>query len=195
MGWLDRLDRRTTGIVLGLLAFALYLAAGEPQALRDSHYPFAQAFLAGRLYVTADYPWLELVPRAEGGWYTPFPPLVSLVMLPFAALGIRIDTDPVSAAFGALSVTLIWVLLGRWQVAIRAKLGLTVAWAVGSELFWVAGTGGQHLAPQAAAACLLVAALILGSDRRLPWLAGLLVGLAVLARVPVGLALPAILWL
>ena len=49
MGWLDRLDRRTTGIVLGLLAFALYLAAGEPQALRDSHYPFAQAFLAGRL--------------------------------------------------------------------------------------------------------------------------------------------------
>ena len=47
MGWLDRLDRRTTGIVLGLLAFALYLAAGEPQAIRDSHYPFAQAFLAG----------------------------------------------------------------------------------------------------------------------------------------------------
>jgi hypothetical protein len=202
-GGLDRLravadsvaGHRVTPFALTGLAFILYLLLGPEQAGTDSHYPIAQAFVHGRLYLDQDYPWLELVPRPGGGWYSPFPPLVSVIMLPFAAVGYEIDTNVVSAVIGALCVGLMWVLLGRLRVERVTKLLLTVGWAFGSELFWISATGGQHLAPQVSGAALLIAALILGIDERWPLLAGLCIGLAVGARLPIGLALPLIMWL
>ena len=186
---------RWTGILLGVV-FGLYYAwVGPGQFDVDSHNPIAQAFLAGRLHLVDDFPWLELVPRLEGGWYSPFPPLLSVLLVPFAAAGVPLDTGLLSAAFGGLSVALMWSLLGRLIEDGRTRLALTFAWAVGSEVLWIAGMGGQHLAPQMASAALLIAVLILGLDRRWPLLAGLLLGGAVAARLPVGLALPLVLWL
>ena len=77
-----------TGVVLGVAAGLLYLMVGSQQQGSDSHYRFAQAFLEGRLHIEGLYSWLELVPRADGGWYTPFPPLLSLGLVPFAALAV-----------------------------------------------------------------------------------------------------------
>jgi hypothetical protein len=187
--------RSWIGVALGIAAGLLYLYVGFPKAGTDSHYLFAQAFLDGRLYIEGSYPWLELVPRAEGGWYTPFPPLLSTALIPFAAAGIEVDTNVISAVMGGISVALVWAMLGRLEVADRPRLALTVAWGIGSELLWVAGEGGQHLAPQVTAAALLLASLTLGIGRQWPLLAGLLLGLAALARLPVGLALPLLLWL
>jgi Glycosyltransferase family 87 len=188
-------DYRWTAAVLSLGSLALYLLLGLAQGGTDSHYPIAQAFLHGRLYLTQDYPFLELVPRPGGGWYSPFPPLISVLMLPFAAVGYQIDTGVIAAVIGGISVGLIWILLGRLQVERVARLMLTVGWAFGSEAFWVAATGGQHLAPQIAAAALLLGAVILGLDRRAPFAAGLFIGLAAAARLPIGLALPFVAWL
>ncbi len=190
VGW-----TRWTGVALGVAACLLYLLLGFGKAGTDSHYLFAQAFLDGRLYIEGDYTWLELVPRAAGGWYTPFPPLLSVGLVPFAALGIDVDTNHIAAVMGGASVALMWAMLGRLRVAPRTQLVLTVVWAIGSELLWVAGEGGQHLAPQVTAAALLLAAITLGLGRRWPFLAGLLLAAAAAARLPVGLALPLILWL
>ena len=85
--------------------------------------------------------------------------------------------------------------MGRLGLERGTCLALTLAWAFGSEVFWVAATGGQHLAPEIVAADLLIGAVILGWDRRAPFAAGFCVGLAAAARLPVGLALPLILWL
>ena len=186
---------RWTGVALGVAAVVLYALVGIPQGGTDSHWPFAQAFLQGRLHVDGPYPWLELVPRPGGGWYTPFPPLISLVMLPFAAVNLYVDTGAVAALFGGASVALVWMLLDRLGVARGPRVGLTIGWAVGSEVLWVAGTGGQHLAPQVASAALMLGTLVLAVDRRLPFWAGLLLGAAVAARVPAALALPLALWL
>jgi hypothetical protein len=186
---------RWIGTLLGVVFGLVYAWLGPVQQDVDSHYPIAQAFLAGRLHLVEDYPWLELVPRPEGGWYSPFPPLLSILLVPFAALRVPIDTGLLAALFGGLSIALLWSLLGRLIEDRRIALALTLAWAVGSEVLWVAGSGGQHLAPQIAAAALLIAVLILGIDRRWPLLAGVLLGAAVGARLPVGLALPLILWL
>jgi hypothetical protein len=188
-------DRRVTPYALTAVAFVLYLFLGPDQGNTDSHYPIAQAFLHGRLYLDQDYPWLELVPRPGGGWYSPFPPLISVIMLPFAAVGYAIDTNVISAVIGALCVGLMWMLLGRLQVERVAKLLLTLGWAFGSELFWIGATGGQHLAPQVAGTALLIVAVILSLDQRWPVIAGLCIGLAVGARLPIGLALPLIMWL
>ena len=187
--------RSWIGVALGIAAGLLYLYVGFPKTGTDSHYLFAQAFGEGRLYIEGSYPWLELVPRAEGGWYTPFPPLLSTALIPFAVAGIEVETNVIAAVMGGISVALVWAMLGRLEVADRPRLALTVAWGIGSELLWVAGEGGQHLAPQVTAAALLLASLTLGIGRQWPLLAGLLLGLAALARLPVGLALPLLLWL
>ncbi|MEX1335999.1 MAG: hypothetical protein AB1Z66_11930 [Candidatus Limnocylindrales bacterium] len=184
-----------TGIGLGVVFGLLFLIVGPGKEGHDSHYLFAQAFLEGRLYIEGSYPWLELVPRAEGGWYTPFPPLLSVAFVPFAALDIAVDTNHVAALMGGVSVAVVWLMLGRLGVGLRVRLGLTLAWAVGSQLLWLAGEGGQHLAPQVTAAALLLAVLTLGLERRWPFLAGLLLAAAVCARLPVVFALPLVLWL
>ena len=186
---------RWTGVVLGVAAGLLYLMVGSQQQGSDSHYRFAQAFLEGRLHIEGLYSWLELVPRADGGWYTPFPPLLSLGLVPFAALGIEVDTNQIAAVMGGLSVALMWAMLGRLGVAARTQLALTVAWAIGSELLWLAGEGGHHLAPQVTAAALLLGAITLGLRRQWPLVAGLLLVAAAAARLPVGLAVVLILWL
>jgi hypothetical protein len=181
---------RRTGIALALTYGLVYLFLGPGKVSLDSHYPMAEAFVAGRLHLIDSIPWLELVPRPEGGWYSPFPPLLSVLLLPAVALGVVIDTNLLAALFGGLSVFLAWELLGRLGVERRARTALTVGWALGSQVLWVAAEGGQHLAPQMAAAALLLASLVLGIERRAPVLAGLLLAGAVAARLPVGLALP-----
>ena len=62
-------------------------------------------------------------------------------------------------------------------------------------MLWVAAEGGQHLAPQIAAAALLLASLVLGIERRAPLLSGLVLAGAAAARLPVGLALPLFIYL
>jgi hypothetical protein len=56
-------------------------------------------------------------------------------------------------------------------------------------------TGGQHLAPQLLAASCLLGSIVLALDRRLPLVAGLLLGAGAASRLPVGLALPLLLYL
>ncbi len=186
---------RWTGVILGVIAGLVYLVVGPNQDATDLHWPIAQAFVAGRLHLVDAIPWVELVPRPDGGWFSPFPPLLSVLLVPFAITGMPIWTDVSAAVFGGVSVALMWTLLGRLDVAQVPRMALTLGWAFGSEVLWVAGTGGQHLAPEVLAAALLLGALVLAFDRRWPLLAGLLLGAAAAARLPVGLALPLLLYL
>ena len=153
---------RWTGVILGVVAGLVYFVVGPDQIDTDSHWPIAQAFVAGRLHLVDAIPWVELVPRPDGGWFSPFPPLLSVLLMPFAIVGIPIWTDASAAVAGGISVALMWALLGRLDVAQVPRVALALAWAFGSEMLWVAGTGGQHLAPQAIAAALLLGSMLLG---------------------------------
>ena len=181
--------------MLAVVATAFYLLVGQGQTDLDSHWPVAQAFAAGRLYLLDPIPWLELVPRPEGGWYSPFPPLMSVLLLPFAVAGVVVDSNVTGAVSGGVSVALVWLVLLRLGVAEMPRLALTVSWAFGSQVLWMATTGGQHLAPQLLAASLLLASIALALDRRWPILAGLLLGAGAASRLPVGLALPLLVYL
>lgn len=186
---------RWAGVVLAGVATVFYLLVGQGQTDLDSHWPIAQAFAHGRLYLVDPIPWLELVPRPAGGWYSPFPPLLSVLLTPFALVGVVVDSNVTGAVFGGLGVALVWAMLLRLDVAQGPRLALTVSWAFGSEILWMGTTGGQHLAPQLAAAALLLASLVLALDRRWSFLAGLLLGAGAASRLPVGLALPLLLFL
>ena len=165
------------GVILGIVAGLVYFIVGPNQVDTDSHWPIAQAFVAGRLHLVDAIPWVELVPRT--GWRL-------VLALPAAAVGAagtirgrrRAHLDRCQRSgrrwrLGRADVGASWAVW-MWRRCPGSRSPL--AWAFGSELLWVAGTGGQHLAPQALAAALLLGAMLLGFDRRWPLAGGAAAG-------------------
>ena len=76
--------------LLAVGALVLYWVTG-PAAGGDMWPPLADAFLNGRLHLVDDRPWLELVPRPEGGQYVPLPPVPALTLVPATLLFGELD--------------------------------------------------------------------------------------------------------
>jgi hypothetical protein len=178
-------------IALACAAALLYAWTVSERVTLDSFLPLADGLLRGRLHIEEPMPWLELVPRPEGGWYSPFPPMPAVVLVPFVAIfGPGFDQGIATALFGGANVALVWLLLRRSGVAPTPTHWLTAAFAVGSVHWWAAGTGTVWLHAQIVAVFFALAALNLAVDRRWPLLAGLLLGCAAASRLPMGLTLP-----
>ena len=183
----------TGAIALGvsIVAAALYFITVSERVTLDSFVPLADSFLHGRLHITEPMPWLELVPRGEGGWFSPFPAMPAVVLLPFVALfGPGFDQGIATALFGGANAGLVWLLLRRMNVAVAPAGWLTAAFALGSVHWWAAGTGTVWLHAQVVAVFFALLALNLAVARRWPLVAGLLLGCAAASRLPMGLTLP-----
>ena len=178
-------------LAIGLLSAVLYLLTVSERVTLDSFVPLAHGFVQGRLYIDEPMPWLELVPRPEGGFYSPFPPMPAVVLLPFLVLiGPVFDQGIATALFGGANVALLWLLLRRAGVAPTPTAWLTAAFAIGSVHWWAAGTGTVWLHAQVVAVFFALMALHLALRRRWPFVAGLLLGCAAASRLPMGLTLP-----
>ncbi len=177
-------------VLIIALAFAIYLvtAEREPSAF-DYFVRLADAFLQGRLYLTEAPSWLnELVPGG-GGWYVVYPPVPALMLLPFVAVfGSEFPQQLASCLFAAVSVGLVWLLFGRFALDLRRRLVLTLVFAFGTVLWYVAETGSAWYLGHVCAVLFSVAAVLLAIDRRWPLVVGLFLGLAAISRLPVALA-------
>ena len=174
-------------LAIGILSAVLYLLTVSERVTLDSFVPLAHGFVQGRLYIDEPMPWLELVPRPEGGFYSPFPPMPAVVLLPFLVLiGPVFDQGIATALFGGANVALLWLLLQRAGVASTPAGWLTAAFAIGSVHWWAAGTGTVWLHAQVVAIFFALLALHLAVRRRWPFVAGLLLGCAAASRLPMG---------
>jgi hypothetical protein len=185
-----------SGPGLALVAFVVYWWVGPTQASTDPYLPLANAWLHGSANLDPNvYTWLELA-LYKGQWFVPFPPTATVVVLPFVAIfGQTFDTGLTSAVAGAIGVWLMWGLMLQLGLRQRTAFFMTVAWAAGSEVFWASSVGGTHLFAETLAATLIIAVLRLALARRAPVLAGLLLGAAVGARLPVAFAFPLVIGL
>ncbi len=180
-----------------LLALVVYWLTG-PAVQGDMWPPLAEAFLDGKLYLAEDRPWLELVPRMGGGQYVPLPPVPALLLLPVAlvmdpaSLAQEIPGNVYASIVGAANVGLVFWLLRGWGVAQSSQRWLTFGFAFTTH-WWVAGMAGPHHFAETSAVFFALIALNLAVRRQWPMVGGLMLGLAAGARVPVGLALPAVL--
>jgi hypothetical protein len=185
------------GVVLMLLALAVYWFTGPTDSGSDSFVPLADAFLHGHLSI-ADRPWLELIPLADGTQYVPFPPVPAVTLMPLVALtgsqpwSSELPSNVMSSILGAANVGLVYWLLATIGVAFRPRQVLTIGFAFTTH-WWVAGMAGPHHYAQVVAVFFLLLALHLALRVRWPLLAGLCLGLAAGSRVPTGLALPLLL--
>jgi len=182
-------------VLLGLGALVLYWVTGPP-ADGDVWPPLAEAFLSGRLYLPVDRPWLELVPRLDGGQYVPLPPVPALTLIPLAlitgpdtAIG-ELAGNTYASVVGGINVALAYWLLSGWGVAVGPRRWLTAGFALTTH-WWVAGMAGPHHYAEICAVMFGLLGLNLAVRRHSALGAGLLLGLAAGSRLPTGLALPA----
>lgn len=179
-------------LVIVAATTALYLLASsvDRQEL-DYFVRLADAFIHGRIYLTEAPSWLnELIPR-DGVWYVAYPPMPALLLVPFVAIfGPGFHQQVASCLFGGIAVGLTWLVLGRFALTGRVRLGLTVVFGFGTVLWYVAEVGSVWYISHVVAVLFSMAALLLLLDKRWPFLVGLLLGCAAISRLPVGLTAP-----
>jgi hypothetical protein len=179
-----------------LVAVGVYLftAAPDPQPI-DYFNRLADAFLHGRIWLDEAPSWLnELIPAGPGQWFVAYPPVPAVLALPFVAVfGTGFPAQVYSSLYAGLAVGVLFLVLGRLGLRYRDRLGLSAVFAFGTVFWYTAIGGSAWYFAHVAAVLLLLAAILSALDGRPAWIAGLLLGLATLSRLPVGLAAPFVL--
>lgn len=190
------------GCSLLALALLLYHSLAGGTLLADSPYDSyllqAQNWLAGRCFIQdgSRYTWLELA-RYRGRYYLSFPPVPSVLALPFAAAGLSLGNLREAAFALALFAG---VYLCFWQAGERPA-GCAF-WAgfvsLGSGVFWLSSSGGVWFQAQLLNLCFVMWGILLWQRRQYP-AAFFLLALAVGCRpfsalLALGLYLPALAW-
>ncbi len=183
-------------LAVSLVSLGVYLftAQREPQAI-DYFNRLASAFLHGRIWLDEAPSWLnELIPAGPGQWFVPYPPMPAVLALPFIAVfGPDFPAQVYSSIYAALAVGVLWLMLGRLGMRDRDRYGLSAVFAFGTVFWYTAIGGSAWYFAHVGAVLFLLLALLCALDGRPAWIAGLLLGLATLCRLPVGLALPLVL--
>jgi hypothetical protein len=161
----------------------------------------------------------DIYPLFENGEFTgrvllPFPPLPALVLLPFvAAWGLTVDQESIAIGIAGIGVLAAWWMLGGLRIGLGVRVVTTLVFATGTVWWWAAAVGSTwYLAHLVASVfALLAVGVALRRDPAAaadaaveepvperPWwspdrgqvLAGLLLGVAATARLPLVFAAP-----
>ncbi len=150
-------------------------------------------------------PVLDAAGRETGRGLLPFPPLPALVLVPFvAAWGLATNAQLICAVMTALVVGMAFWSFGRLPIRPSTRLATTLFLGLGTVLWYSAAVGSTWFFAHTVALVLVFAAVGIGLARERaddpswaaaprwsidPWLvlAGLLLGLAATARLPVAL--------
>ena len=149
----------------------------------------AYAFLEGRLYLENPSSTMDLT-LYQDQWYVAFPPLAAILMVPlarhFGAVGF--STVTFSIFFAALNTMLVFEMLqllaqrGWTRLKAIDNTWLMVLFGLGTIHWYMSIVGRVWYISRLLALTFMLLATVLALKRRSPWLVGLSVGLAVLAR-------------
>ncbi len=162
-------------------------------AANQSRYTYwnllADSFLKGILYLENPSTTHDLT-LYQGKWYVPMPPLPAILMMPLAYLdgGKNINTNDFSIIFSAINAALVFLILEqlverKWIKLSRLGLILLVIlFAFGTPHLWVGIRGGAWFVSQILTVTFLAMAIYATLKTWSPWVVGISLGAAILAR-------------
>lgn len=174
---------------VGVLFLAFYATTISPPTPYTEPVQQAYAFLHGRTWVDAPGYMEHIV--WHGKSYLLHPPLAALITLPAVAIwGLATNQTAISVVVGAVSLGLVWRLLGKIGLGVAARVWLTLFFGVGTTFWYEATLGSSWDFVVLATIPFTLGALaeIFGEAR--PWVVGLLAALAALARYDMIFAWP-----
>ena len=153
-------------IVLSLLIFLLYifihsqlgtsLFAPSPYNSYDLQ---AQAWLNGSVHLDKDYPWLELA-IYKGDYYVSFPPLPSVLVLPFVAIfGLNAPDNFIIFLVVLANCIVAYKILRKCKANVFVSILLACGLVFGSNMFSMSVNGGVWFIAQALNMLLLTLAV------------------------------------
>ncbi len=188
-------DSSRTALFLFLAVFALSFAVyfftreGSPTPF-NNFVRLADAILHGRLYLTEDVSWLEIVPL-DGKYYIVPPPLPAFLILPVVAVfGLSTNQTLISIFFGSLNVSLAFLCARALSKSRSVQLWTTAMFGFGTIHWWVATTGGVWTFSHTVSATLLFVAILLTLYKSRPFYTGAALGASYWTRLPTILSLP-----
>lgn len=199
-------DRATAVFLIGASGFIYFacLVLGQrlgrmPVTSSWNHYVLlAEAFLHGQLgliqndalHLMKILPYNEIV-QYNSQYFVVYPPMPAVILMPLVAMfGTGVHTNLVSISVAALTVGVAYTMLRRLEFTQSVSYWTAVLFSLGTN-FWYTCLNGSPWYFAHIVCCLfffLAIAEIYGSGRA--WLAGLFMGAAVLARLPVVTATP-----
>ena len=178
-----------SAFAVGVLFLAFYGTTISPPTPYTEPVQQAYAFLHGRTWVDApDY--MEHIVW-HGRSYLLHPPLAALITLPAVAIwGLATNQTAISVVVGAVSLGLVWRLLGRIGLGVAARVWLTLFFGVGTTFWYEATLGSSWDFSLLVTVPFTLAALgeVFGEAR--PWAVGVLAAIPALARYDMALAWP-----
>jgi hypothetical protein len=174
---------------VGVLFLAFYAATISPPTPYIEPVQQAYAFLHGRTWVDAPSYMEHIV--WHGKSYLLHPPLAALITLPAVAIwGLATNQTAISVVVGAVSLGLVWRLLGKIGLGLAARIWLTLFFGVGTTFWYEATLGSSWDFSLLVTVPFTLAALgeVFGEAR--PWVVGILAAVPALARYDMFFALP-----
>ncbi|MBE0481121.1 MAG: hypothetical protein IBX68_09090 [Dehalococcoidia bacterium] len=187
LGASRRLRAVAIPLLIFLVIFGVYFISSSTPPDWYKHYVYqSQAFLEGRYDLQGFPEYYQDLVHYAGKQYLASPPMPAIVMLPAVAIwGIEADQVRISILLGAANVALAWILLGRLGVEGRKRWLLTGLFGLGTVHWEVATHGTTWFFAEIVAVFFLMLALIEFFGKRRVFLVGLLLGFAVLSRLPI----------
>jgi hypothetical protein len=169
------------------LVFTIYFLSNSTPLQWYKHYVYqSQAFLEGRTDLQ-DFPdfYHDLV-HYEDKYYLASPPMPAVVLLPAVAIwGEDTDQVRISMLLGAINVALVWILLGRMGVNGIKRWLIVALFGLGTVHWEVATHGTTWFFAEIVAVFFVLLSLVENFGKQRAFLIGLLLGFAVLSRLPV----------
>src|SRR5438445_363067 len=184
---------RVIAISVGAFAAVAYLVAGAGLA-RDYDYfgRLAAAFLAGHWWLDEAPSWLnELIACGDGRWCVVYPPLPAILSLPFAPFVPSAYAQVLaSRVAGGASAAPLYLALRAYGAPKAWSIAGTLLSAFGTTLFFSSVDGRAWYAAHAASIGFAASGFLVAARGGRPALAGALLGVAALGRLPVAAATP-----
>ncbi|MDY2951857.1 MAG: hypothetical protein SOT04_07505, partial [Eubacteriales bacterium] len=131
----------------------------------DSYSLQAMSWLSGRLDMGKNYEWLELAVY-NGKYYLSFPPLPSVVMLPFVLLfGEKTPSNLVSALYGTFTAMIAYKILKKAGMKRGGAVFFAIAYVWGSNMLWLSTSGGVWFLAQGLNMLLLTACVYFAQQK------------------------------
>lgn len=131
----------------------------------DSYSLQAMSWLSGRLDMGKNYEWLELAVY-NGKYYLSFPPLPSVVMLPFVLLfGERTPSNLVSALYGIFTAMIAYKILKKAGMKRGGAVFFAISYVWGSNMLWLSTSGGVWFLAQGLNMLLLTACVYFAQQK------------------------------
>ena len=178
-------------LIIVLVALTVFLLSKGPPPGQNHFVYLADAFLHGKLGVSDGGTSLAEIVPFNGNYYVVYPPMPAVLLMPFVAVfGTTFDQGLMSIFLACLAVAATWLMLKKTGANGTKALWLTALFGFGTCFWFTASVGSAWYIEHVVAVLFLTLAIILALYKKSPFLIGVLLGFAFLARLPVVLSFP-----